>query len=162
MLRIALAIGCAGLVALSAGCSSDTSSADAKTINAQSEAWSKAGQAKDAGKYASFFADDATVMMPNEPVFKGMDSIKAVLLPMMQDPNFSLSFKADKTEVSGILGYTQGTLSLTTTARNGKPFTDTGKFLTVWKKQQDGSWKVIETIFNSDLPPGGNPEPEGK
>ena len=95
-------------------------------------------------------------MIPNEPVFRGMDNIKAVLTPMMQDPNFALSFKAEKIEVSGILAYTQGTYSQTSTARDGKPFVDTGKFLTVWKKQADGSWKAIEDILNSDLPPGGN------
>ena len=94
-------------------------------------------------------------MFPNEPAFKGMDAIKQVLAPMMQDPSFALSFKADKIEVSGGLAYSQGSLSLTTTARDGKPFTDTGKFVTVWKKQDDGSWKVLENIFNSDLPPGG-------
>jgi len=95
-------------------------------------------------------------MFPHEPVFRGMDSIKAVLTPMMQDPNFALSFTTGKVEVSGVLAYTQGTVSLKTTARDGKPFTDTGKYLTVWKKQPDGSWKVIEDIFNSDLPPAGN------
>lgn len=155
-LRSAVIAGCLGLAALTGGCSSDTSTADAKAIQSRSQEWSKAGQAKDAGKFASFFADDATVMMPNEPVFRGMDSIKAVLLPMMQDPNFSLTFTTDKVEVSGALGYTQGALSHASTARDGKPFTDTGKYLTVWKKQQDGSWKAVEEIFNSDLPPGGN------
>lgn len=141
---------------LTAGCSGESNSADAKAIKAKSELWSKAGSVKDSASFATFFADDATVMFPHEPVFKGMDAIKAVLTPMMQDPNFALSFTTDKVEVSGILAYTQGTVSLKTTARDGKPFTDTGKYLTVWKKQTDGSWKVIEDIFNSDLPPGGN------
>jgi hypothetical protein len=30
---------------------------------------------------------------------------------------------------------------------------DKGKYLTVWKKQADGSWKVLFDMFNSDLPP---------
>jgi len=95
------------------------------------------------------------VMFPHEPAFKGMEAIKAVLTPMMQDPNFALSFTTDKVEVSGILAYTQGTLSSRSTGRDGKPLADTGKYLTVWKKQDDGSWKAIEDIFNSDLPAAG-------
>jgi ketosteroid isomerase-like protein len=148
-------MGCVGLVAIWTGCS-DSSAADAQAVKARSEAWSKDAASKDAAKLGSYYADDATVMMPNEPVFRGADSIKAVLTPMMQDPNFALSFKADKIEASGILVYTQGTYSRTTTGRDGKPLVDTGKYLTVWKKQADGSWKAIEDIFNSDLPPGGN------
>ena len=108
-LRSAVIAGCLGLAALTGGCSSDTSTADAKAIQSRSQEWSKAGQAKDAGKFASFFADDATVMMPNEPVFRGMDSIKAVLLPMSRHTqSLSLTFTTDKVEVSGALGYTQG------------------------------------------------------
>ena len=153
--KFLLLTGCVGLLALTSGCASDTSAADAQASKSKSDEWSKAAAAKDAVKFGTFYADDATVMMPNEPAFHGMDNIKAVLTPMMQDPNFAMSFKPDKIEVSGILGYTQGSVSLTNTARDGKPFTDTGKYLTVWKKQADGSWKAIEDIFNSDLPPGG-------
>ena len=145
----------AGLLALAAGCSSN-SSADARTIKARSELWSKAGSVKDSASFATFYAEDATVMLPNEPAIHGMDAIKAVLTPMMQDPNFSLSFTTDKVEVSGILAYTQGTLTRKSTGRDGKPLTDTGKYLTVWKKQADGSWKALEDIFNSDLPPTGS------
>jgi ketosteroid isomerase-like protein len=156
MLRAILLTAGAGLLALTAGCSGGSSAADAKAIQARSELWSRAGSVKDSASFAAFYADDATVMFPHEPVFRGMNSIKAVLTPMMQDPNFALSFTTDKVEVSGILAYTQGTLSLKTTGRDGKPLQDTGKYLTVWKKQADGSWKVIEDIFNSDLPAAGN------
>jgi ketosteroid isomerase-like protein len=29
---------------------------------------------------------------------------------------------------------------------------DRGKYLEIWKRQADGSWKVALDIFNSDLP----------
>jgi ketosteroid isomerase-like protein len=156
MLRAIFVATCAGLLALTTACSGDSSSADAKAIQARSERWSKAGSVKDSATFATFYADDATVMLPNEPAFKGMDAIKQVLTPMMQDPNFSLSFTTDKVEVSGILAYTQGAVTLKSTGRDGKQLVDTGKYLTVWKKQPDGSWKVIDDIFNSDLPPAGS------
>jgi uncharacterized protein (TIGR02246 family) len=157
MLRALTLSACAGLLIVATGCApADTSAADAKAIQAKNEMWTKAGTAKDSASFATFYADDATVMIPNEPAFKGMKDIQAVWTPMMQDPSFKLSFTTDKVEVSGILGYTQGAYSLTTTARNGKPFEDKGKYLTVWKKQADGSWKALEHIFNSDLPPAGS------
>ena len=41
---------------------------------------------------------------------------------------------------------------MTIQPKSGKPVQDRGKFLTVWKKQPDGSYKAIRDIFNSDLP----------
>jgi ketosteroid isomerase-like protein len=154
-MRIGLLMGCVGLLAVLAGCSG-SDAGDAQAVKARSEAWNKDAASKNAAKFAEYYADDATVMIPNEPIFRGMDNIKAVLTPMMQDPNFALSFTASKIEASGILVYSEGTYSRTNTGRDGKPFVDTGKYLTVWKKQADGTWKAIEDIYNSDLPPGGN------
>ncbi|HEU4419987.1 MAG TPA: hypothetical protein VFT55_13725 [Planctomycetota bacterium] len=34
--------------------------------------------------------------------------------------------------------------------------TDTGKFLVIYRRQDDGSWKVCCDIFNSDLPQRGS------
>jgi len=36
--------------------------------------------------------------------------------------------------------------------RDGKPIVDHGKDVAVWKKQGDGSWKMVMDTFNSDLP----------
>jgi ketosteroid isomerase-like protein len=33
-----------------------------------------------------------------------------------------------------------------------KPIHDTGKYLTVWKRQTDGTWRMIRDINNTDLP----------
>jgi ketosteroid isomerase-like protein len=35
---------------------------------------------------------------------------------------------------------------------SGKPINDRGKYLAVWKKQPDGTWKCVMDIWNSDLP----------
>ena len=54
---------------------------------------------------------------------------------------------------SGDLGYTQGTETYTTTdPKTGKVVTDRGKWLTVRKKQADGSWKIVQDTGSSDLP----------
>jgi len=35
---------------------------------------------------------------------------------------------------------------------SGKPITDHGKDMAVWKKQSDDTWKMVADTFNSDLP----------
>jgi ketosteroid isomerase-like protein len=34
----------------------------------------------------------------------------------------------------------------------GEPQKDSGKFIEVWRRQGDGSWKIADDIFNSSLP----------
>src|ERR1035441_2833909 len=149
MLKFMLLSGCVGLMALTMACSKDTSVADAQAIKDKEVAWSKDAASKDPAKWASYFADDASFMMPNEPILHGASNAKAAVGPMMQDQNFAFSFQDDKVEVSGDLAYTQGTYSMTMTDQEGIPATDKGKYLTVWKKQADGSWKVIEDTLIS-------------
>ncbi|HUI54157.1 MAG TPA: DUF4440 domain-containing protein [Bryobacteraceae bacterium] len=157
MLRFLLLTGCLGMLVGAAGCSTaDTSAADAQAVKDKDAAWSKDVATKDPAKFSAYYAQDATLLIPNEPIVHGVDNIKAAIGPMMQDPNFALSFGAEKVECSGSLCYSQGAYSMTTTGKDGKPFNDKGKYLTVWRKQADGGWKAIEDMINSDLPVGGN------
>jgi ketosteroid isomerase-like protein len=69
-------------------------------------------------------------------------------------PALKISWHPVRVQVakSGELGYTSGTYQMAFNDPSGKAISDTGKYVTVWKKQSDGSWKVLLDIFNSDLP----------
>jgi hypothetical protein len=34
----------------------------------------------------------------------------------------------------------------------GPPMQDYGKYTSIWRKQPDGSWKIIVDMFNTDAP----------
>jgi len=75
---------------------------------------------------------------------------------MLADPNFAVTFGATKVDVakSGDLPYTQGPYSMTTSNPKTKaPVTQKGKYLTVYRKQADGTWKAVEDTFMADAPP---------
>ena len=76
-------------------------------------------------------------------------------------PDYKLAWHPNKVGVarSGDLGYTSGTYDLSFKDASGKTISDKGKYLTVWKKEADGSWKVLFDMFNSDLPPAPNLPP---
>lgn len=145
------------LLAFSTACQQapDTHDADVKGIRDAETAWVQAFAAKDVDKIASFYAGDATVLIPNEPALNGIEPIKGGLKPMLADPNFKLAFNATKVDVakSGDLAYSQGpcTMTMTDPATN-KPMDDKCKYLTVWRKQADGSWKAVQDTFSSDRP----------
>ena len=134
----------------------DLRDASIQALKDTEAAWVKTtSAAKDLDKMIGFYADDASVFAPNEPVATGKDAIRAALKPMFDDPNFALSFQPTRVEAdkSGELGYTQGAYSFTmTNPKTKKPVTDKGKYVTVYKKQADGSWKAVADILNSDMP----------
>jgi uncharacterized protein (TIGR02246 family) len=142
----------------------DTRAADEATLRKLDDDWSKAAAAKDVEKTASFYSDDALVMPPNSPVLKGKDAAREMWKSMFAVPGFGGGWKATTVEVakSGDLGYTTGPYEITETDANGKPMTDKGKYLAVWKKQADGSWKCVADMFNTDLPPASAPPPVKK
>jgi len=53
---------------------------------------------------------------------------------------------------AGDLGYTAGAYELTVNDATGKPTTEKGKYVTVWKKV-NGQWMVVRDIFNADAAP---------
>jgi ketosteroid isomerase-like protein len=110
---------------------------------------------KDLDKIASFRADDASVFFPNMPILNGQAAIKPAINEMMADPNFSITFGATKVEVakSSDYGYAQGTYTMTATdPKTKKVLTEKGKYVTVHKKQADGSWKAVADSNNADAP----------
>jgi uncharacterized protein (TIGR02246 family) len=136
----------------------DTRAEDEAAIRAAVTEWSASAQAKDADKFASFYADDAVLLLEKMPDFHGKDAIHEAIGGMMQDPNFALSFEADAVTVarSGDLAAETGSYSLTMSDANKKPATETGHYVVVWKKQADGVWKAWRDAPVSDPPAAAN------
>ena len=123
--------------------------------------WSAAAAAKDVDKTVSYYSEDAVVMPPNAPSAKTRETIRSAWKEMLTTPGAAIRWKATKVEVakSGDLAYVSGTYEETMTDTSGKPVNDHGKYVEIFKKQTDGTWKVIVDIWNSDLPA---PAPSGK
>jgi hypothetical protein len=60
------------------------------------------------------------------------------------DPSFTLVWTPSKVDVSqdGTLGYTWGRYDLTAKGKDGKATVDTGIYLTIWKRDSGGAWRI--------------------
>ena len=152
------ALGLAALLFTTA-CAS-TGGADAKAeakagaalLTRLDDEWSTAAATRDAELVASFYADDAVAYPPNEPVAHGRAAAKKVWAAYLGDPSFTISWKTVHAEVaaSGDIGFTSGTYQDAFKGPDGKLVHETGKYLCVWRKQADGSWKAIHDMWNAD------------
>ena len=133
----------------------DTHDADVQAIKDTEVAWAKVSAAKDAEKFASYYTDDGSLLPQDAPPVTGKDAIAKAVKQMMSDPNFALDFHGTSWDVakSGDVGYAQGVYTMTMTNPKTKKATpDKGKYLTVFKKQSDGTWKAVEDMVSSDGP----------
>jgi ketosteroid isomerase-like protein len=126
--------------------------------------WSKDAGAKDLDKTVSYYAESAVVMPPNASAATTKESIRNAWKEMLTTPGAAISWKATKVEVAkaGDLAYVSGTYEETMTDASGRSVKDHGKYVEIFKKQADGTWKVVADIWNSDLPASAPAAPEKK
>ena len=131
------------------------SAADETAIRGQVDQWLKLIKAKDAAAITQLYVEDGAVMPPNAPIAKGHADVEKTWASLMKIPGFDLTFAPEVIVVasSGDLALDRGTYRLSVSP-SGKPQTDTGKYVVVWRKV-NGEWKAAADIFNSDLPPAG-------
>ncbi len=149
--------GCFAGLMLVAGCNQAPPPVDTKAaedaVRAADAAWSKAAGAMDVAGTGSYYADDAVVLPPNMPIVNGKAAAQQQWAAMLV-PGNSVSWTASTvtSAASGDLVYVQGTYTASMKGPDGKAMPDTGKYLEIWKKQADGSWKDAVDTWNSDLP----------
>jgi len=136
---------------VSAGAADSVSARKAvEEANARFLAAMKSGNAKAA---ASNYAEDAIVMMPGEPAWKGRAAIFNGLDGFLKA--MKMKEGATHTEdvmVGGSMAVETGTFEWTLQPKSGPAVKDKGKYLTVWKRQPDGTWKIVRDINNTDIP----------
>lgn len=131
----------------------DTREADLQSIRELERRAKEAAEEKDLDRYVSFYAADAVLFWPGAPMVTDRAAIREFLQGFLSMPGFSLSFETVKVDVSrsGDLAYSYGTNKVTLVDPNGRMMKDNGKYLTVYRKQPDGTWKVVADMGNSDL-----------
>ena len=119
----------------------------AESIKAQETQWQKDYAAKDINALAGHYADDAALGDAGSALATTDVDRRKELQGLVSDPNLKLAFAADRVQVaaSGDYAYSRGHYSITTTDKaTGKPVDGAGTYLTVYKKQSDGSFKAVE------------------
>jgi len=155
-LRVVGLMLAAAFVLLAAGCALKAATIDtaagAKALTQLDEEWSKAAGAKNADLVGSYYAQDAIAYPPNEPAAVGFDAAKKVWAGYFSDSTFAISWKTDHASMSqgGDLGFTAGSYEDSFRGPDGAMVQEKGKYLCVWAKQADGSWKAVRDIWNSD------------
>jgi ketosteroid isomerase-like protein len=94
--------------------------------------------------FSSFLADNVSTLRADQPVLRGKAAMQNAWKPLLENQSISLRWQPISAEISKSrdLGYTVGSYTVTRTDEKGASIAGTGKYLTLWRLQSDGSWKV--------------------
>ena len=107
---------------------------------------------------ATVGTSDFELMPPDEPAVHGLDAMKQCAEKMFSQTSVSGRYTSSDVTVSGDLAVARFSGELTMTPKaGGAPVTERIKGIHVMKRQPDGSWKIVQDVWNSDAPP--NPPP---
>lgn len=101
-------------------------------------------------KYA---AENAVKPQPNRHPIIGMEALIKEL-GTQPDTEYTVTWRAVDVDMSasGDLGYTWGYYYIKTKTAEGRDTTRTGNYYTIWKKQQDSTWKWVLDAGNPAPP----------
>src|SRR5437773_7421174 len=121
----------------------DTAAARA-AIDSGNAHWIAAFKRADAAGVAALFAIDATQFRRSGAVVRGRAAIQAGFAALFHDNGW-----ADASITTGTVwlvderAYETGKFAFTFHLAGKPPVTNTGRYVTIWSRQIDGSWKIV-------------------
>lgn len=102
-----------------------------------------------ADAWASWFAQDGAIIQPGAGEISGRAAIRE-FMRVLDDPNFSLRWEPDRADIaaSGDLGWTTGHYVSESIGPDGTPQRAEGLYVSIWRRQVDGTWKVVMDLGN--------------
>ena len=107
----------------------------------------------DAQALAAMYDADAVVLAPNAPPMRGRQNIEALWSGAKQQGFKTVNLVVNSVEVIGGHAIELGSYTLVIQPPGQTETTDRGKYMVVWKRQPDGTWKLYRDMFNTSMPP---------
>lgn len=135
-------------MALPAGGRADDAS-DQAAIGAIWDAYEAARVAGDADAWLALWDEGGIQMPPGIPA-RGVDVLKVgVPRAFAAAPASAMEISPEEIVIMGDWAFSRGNYTATVMRQGAASETD-GKFMTIFRRQDDGSWRIYRDIFNSN------------
>lgn len=124
-------------------------------VTAHTQAAENAGSVE---QMRGHFADELVMMDSNMPAVTGADSVAAAMQAFFETFTVDIEYSNQEIVVLGDWAFDRGTDRQTLTPKSGgDPVPHRGKYLWLYRRNSDGSWKQSRVIWNSSepMPTGG-------
>ena len=126
-------------------CARQNPQADVDRLMQTSREWSRAAEQRDVERVMSYWADDAILIIPGEPMRRGRAAIRDYIERGFGTDGFSVSWTPIEARLSpdGQMGYLIERSHATSTGTDGQPVTQDYQALTIWRKDREGRWRNV-------------------
>jgi len=134
------------------GCSSHPDqAAELASLTAADREFARATAARGVEGWVANFAEDG-VMLRAGAIVRGHAAIEELMAPAFSDSSYSLSWEPEHGEVSASadLGYTVGRYESRRVGPDGSSLLGAGRYVTIWRRDSAGHWKVVLDIGSPD------------
>jgi uncharacterized protein (TIGR02246 family) len=108
----------------------------------------------DVDAWAALFSEDGVQMPPHVAANVGRPTIRGWSQEFLRPFHAQFALEVDEVRVGGEWAFERGRYAITLTPKaGGPPIGDAGKYITIYQRQADDSWKVGHDIWNGDTPP---------
>jgi len=118
-------------------------------IEAANARFTQAFERGDARALAGMYTPDAIVFPPDSQMVRGSTAIGQFWKALRDSGATNVSLTTLEVGASGNLAYEVGTATLTMQPEGKERTTSVVKYVVVWKRQRNGSWKLHRDIWNS-------------
>jgi len=114
-----------------------------------------AENAGDATAMIDLLAEDAVIMAPDQPVQEGKAACAAfltdVIASLFEQFDRRIAYVSAEVRVIGEYAFDRGSFAFSVAPRSGGDTSrETGKYLFLYSRAADGSWKIARAIVNLD------------
>jgi uncharacterized protein (TIGR02246 family) len=132
------------------GCKENT--ATPEELSQMNKDFAEALNNKDAEAASLLYAEDASLLPPNESIVTGRENIKNYWQGALDAGTTNVSVSTISTGSDGDLGYEIGHFELSYPGPDGNMIVEKGKYTELLKRMADGKWISIYGMWNSDSP----------
>jgi uncharacterized protein (TIGR02246 family) len=118
-------------------------------IDSLGRQWEESANTAQVERLVEIYAPDAVILPPGGPVIEGSETIRELFRQEFERFDTKLAFTTQEIEVEGDMAYRRGRYVWRGTPRlSGQTIETTNKFLEVWRRQPDGSWRIAVDMWN--------------
>ena len=104
--------------------------------------------------WTAYFAENGSMLPGAAMPISGIASIRKAMADAFSDSTFEIRWQPTEAGiiVPHMYGYTIGHSIIKEKGKDGRRMTQRGTYLSIWKKQTDGTWKIVlDTSLSRDV-----------
>ena len=127
--------------------------ADEEAIRALLGGWGRAATAGDVDALMKYYVAEPAKLGPGRPAMEGADAVRSMFTGVLAGATIKTELIPQDIRVSGDLAVARGVQTGVATPKAGGPASELHvKWVGVYVRQADGSWRCAYDIWNSDVP----------